>query len=151
MRPMATPPNDTPPDANPEAEGAAPAGLCIGPPFALAGECKLIDPKGKGSSAPGCVATVVCDQCSKPFVARLLQPGIKKCPGCGARYTHLLLFCRAEDATIVRDALVHIAQANGLEPFEVANVVAGDEEGDDDEDEGDDDDEEGDDDEEEQE
>ena len=122
-------------------------GMLLGAPFAMAGDCTLLEANAEG--VPGSFLSVRCDEdgCGQVFKLNVLKPGNKTCPGCGAKYTHAVLLCRTDDDEMVADAMVFIAAANGygLQQTEAAtaNGAAGD---DDDEDlDGDDGDDDGDD------
>jgi hypothetical protein len=97
--------------------------LVVGPPFAISHDCDLLTAH---EAAPGCVIVMRCD-CGQVFKANLLAPGPKRCPKCRVAYTHLLLVARADDASIVSEAMTQVLDANGY-------AIPGEEDEDEDED-----------------
>jgi hypothetical protein len=69
-----------------------------------------------GTSVQGCIATVGCG-CGQPFVMDLVTDNLKTCPGCGARFTSLLVVAHINDDQILGDVLEHLRLVNeGLPP-----------------------------------
>ena len=87
-------------------------GMLLGPPFAIADDCELLEAKG---SVPGCFVSLRCDGCHQVFKLDLLKTGVKPCPKCKLRYTHAVLVCLVDDDEMVAAAMVRIAQSNGYE------------------------------------
>jgi hypothetical protein len=91
--------------------------LTLGPPFAIAHDCELVD--------HGCTATIRCG-CGQALRFDLLQAGFKGCPKCSARYTHALLVCVEDNDELVGDAFEVVFNANGVELPDDAGDDAGD-------------------------
>jgi hypothetical protein len=110
-------------DEQGEEEGAAGAvlDLPLGRPFAIAGDCEIL-PEGGPDNLPGTFATVCCD-CGELFKLNLLVESDKKCPGCGAVYTHALVIGRADDQTLAQEFVDEVLVSNGYAP-----IIARDEE-----------------------
>lgn len=94
--------------------------LPLGRPFAIAGDCEIL-PEGGPDKLPGTFATVACD-CGELFKLNLLVESDKKCPGCGAVFTHALVIGRADDQTLAQEFIDEVLVSNGYEP-----VIARDE------------------------
>lgn len=86
------------PEANPDGDGDEDDDrVPIGEPFALSGDCGLLD--------GGSYAAVACEACGTHFRMNLLTSGYKVCPGCGLRYTSVLLVSLEDDDEIMSQAL----------------------------------------------
>jgi hypothetical protein len=80
--------------------------LRIGPPFAIAHDCALRE--------GGCSAVLECE-CGQAVRLNLLAPGVKQCPNCKARYSHVLLVANEDNEDIIEEALGVVFEANGVE------------------------------------
>ena len=135
-------------DTDPNVPGLPPIPpLVIGEPFALAEGVELLERVGLDEATvrrelekgrPGCSAVVKCDgpedtPCGQMFRVDLLQPGLKSCPKCKTKYTHVLLIAPADDDDIIADAMAQVLSANGYQ------LPGGDDDEGDEDDEGDDD------------
>lgn len=126
----------------PDAEGAdasdVPAlpPLRIGPPFAVADECDLLE---SHEAAPGCVAVMRCgaDGCSQVFKFSLLSANEKRCPRCKTAYTHCLLVAPMANAEVVGAAIVQVMEANGFAAPDLGDADDADEDEDEESDEDD--------------
>lgn len=100
-----------------EEEGAAGAvlDLPLGRPFAIAGDCEIL-PEGGPDNVPGTFATVCCD-CGELFKLNLLVESDKKCPGCGAVFTHALVIGRADDQSLAQEFIDEVLVSNGYAPL----------------------------------
>ncbi len=108
-------------------------------PFALAGvDAPAEDGEARNaqfleenpeSGVPGTFASVLCS-CGQPFKFNLLTADVKECPGCAARYTHMLVVGAEDDPSIVGHTWFHLLTENNLMPEGL-----GDEDEDEDEDE----------------
>jgi hypothetical protein len=87
-------------------------GLLLGPPFAIADGCTPLE-RDDAKKIPGCSLTLRCD-CGQLFRVPLLKAGTKRCPSCNVEFTHCFLVCRADDDGMVADAMMQIAEANGV-------------------------------------
>jgi hypothetical protein len=128
-------PAETVPDAYPDLPDPDElAGLVLGPPFAQAGDCELLerDPSSKCESCGlpevhGATCIVRCE-CGQMFRVDLLSSGAKPCPAnCGRNYTHVLLVANVVDDEIFADCVTQILRSNG---FEVAQSPDDDDDGD---------------------
>lgn len=120
-----------PPDASATAEivdaagedvvddASVPPDLLLGAPFAMVRDAELelrsedSCPSCEQPSVSGATAVVRCD-CSQLFRLNLLGSAAT-CPACGVAYTHVLLFCRADNAEVFADAVTHVMRVNGFE------------------------------------
>lgn len=118
---------DAPADAQPKIN---PFDLELGPPFALAQGCELIE-RDDAAGLPGCYAAIRCS-CGSMWRANLLSDDDKTCPNCQTAYTHVLAVC----PTTERHMLAAICQ----EILEAAGVITEPDDEDEDDDEGDEDD-----------
>lgn len=89
--------------------------LPLGRPFAIAGDCEIL-PEGGPDNLPGTFATLCCD-CGELFKMNLLIESDKKCPGCGAVYTHALVIGRADDQSLAQEFVDEVLVSNGYEPI----------------------------------
>ena len=101
--------------------------LVIGDPFAVADGVELLEriqldegtvARAREKGLPGCACVVKCDgteaqPCGQVFRIDLLQPGVKQCPRCKAKYTHVLLVAPVDDDDIIADAMATVLAANG--------------------------------------
>jgi len=143
---MANKPEPVPDAAEPDLSNFS--GLMLGPPFAIAGDCELLDRDAATAcqsceqpQVHGAVAIVRC-ACGQPFRINLLSDGNKPCPakGCGRVYTHVLLVADIHDDEIFADACMGILKANGYEVEPPGDDEDPDDDGDPDDDEPPDDD-----------
>jgi len=89
-------------------------GLLIGPPFATALDCDLLDRDDK-RKVPGCCACLKCDACGQQFRINLLSAsGFHACPKCKLEYTSVLIVATADDHTILQHALETVLRSNGI-------------------------------------
>lgn len=116
--------------------GDAPA-LVIGAPCAFSADCDLMTRDDK-RRVVGCAACVQCE-CGQPFRVDLLSEAMHGCPKCKREYTSLLIVARAEDRTVLQDAMEHVLAVNGIDVRD-SNPDDGDDDDDDDQDDDDDDD-----------
>lgn len=105
-------------------------GLPIGPPFALATDCSLLEPNTK-KKIEGCVACIQCDACGQQFRISLLSAALHACPKCKLEYTSVLIIATADDDQILGDAFRTVLRSNGLMQ---SNPDDDDDQGDDDDD-----------------
>ena len=137
-----------PPATNPVIEVLTPAeqtaaakinpfDLEIGPPFALAQGCELLQ-RDDAAGMPGTYAAIRC-QCGATWRANLLSDDDKICPQCGAAFTHVFVFCPVSERGMLAAILEEILQAHGLMPDDDQNDEGDDDEDDEDDDEDDDD------------
>jgi hypothetical protein len=92
--------------------------LVIGEPFAMAEGLELVDEHV--GVHPGCTAIVRCEgaegaPCGQIFKIPLLHEGVKTCPKCARRFTHVLIIAPDDDDDIVADAMELILRANGID------------------------------------
>lgn len=88
-------------------------GLPIGPPFALATDCSLLEPN-PSKKIEGCVACVQCDACGQMFRISLLGSAMHACPKCKLEYTSILIVATADDDQILGDAFKTVLRSNGM-------------------------------------
>jgi hypothetical protein len=88
-------------------------GLPIGPPFAMATDCSLLDadPKRK---VEGCIACIQCDACGQAFRINLLGSSTHVCPKCKLEYTSVLIVAVTDDDQILGEAFKTVLRSNGL-------------------------------------
>jgi hypothetical protein len=65
---------------------------------------------------PGTFATVQCD-CGELFKLNLLIESDKKCPQCGAVFTHALVIGRADDQSLAQEFVDEVLVSNGYAPI----------------------------------
>lgn len=93
-------------------------GILMGPPFALATDCGLVQ-RNDDKHIPGCCACLSCDACGQLFRIDLLSTkGNHACPKCRLEYTSALIVATADDHTMLQYALdtvlrAHAARAEG--------------------------------------
>lgn len=116
-------PVETVPDAYPDLPNPEELeGLVLGPPFAQAGDCELLE-RDQASKCESCglpemhgATCIVRCECGQMFRVDLLSSGSKPCPAnCGRNYTHVLLVANVVDDEIFADAVTQILRNNGFE------------------------------------
>jgi hypothetical protein len=109
-----------------------PLGLRLGPPFAISSGAaddesvplvllKRDSPADRaanpGHAVQGCIATVGCP-CGQPFIINLLSEKVSRCPGCGERYSSILVVAAEDDDQAMMEVLEHLRLVNNPEEFD---------------------------------
>jgi hypothetical protein len=91
-----------------------PFDLEIGPPFALAQGCELIE-RDDATGMPGTYAAIRCD-CGAAWRANLLSDDDKACPGCGAAFTHIFVIGPVKERGMLAAIMDEVLRAHDLLP-----------------------------------
>lgn len=79
--------------------------ILLGDPFAII--------SGADFHEPTLLTAITCD-CGQAFQFDLLNGSPKGCPGCGTRFTHILLVCPEDDGEAATELVQHLLE-NGAE------------------------------------